>query len=314
MYKDQRKDTHNLPLSITSKYHIGKTLGSGASGIVFLVHNIETCQPYALKFYKRNILVDKKSKEAALNEAKIMRKLKHPCVVEMVDIMETPESMFLTFELMAGGDLLNRIQKNSFISENLSKLIFYQICHAIKYLHDRRITHRDIKPDNILLATEDNETLVKVTDFGLSKLVQSNTAMRTLCGTPLYVAPEILVTNGMGVYTEKVDVWSLGVVLFTCLSGTLPFANEYGTPATVQIKNGQYRFLSPRWRGVSDEAKKLIRKILSTDVNKRPSIDELLKDPWMADDAEMVRKAHKLMNMPESSPEVQQSSKRRRIQ
>lgn len=248
-----------------------------------------------------------------MNEAKIMRKLNHPCVVEMVDIMETPESMFLTFELMAGGDLLNRIQKNSFIPENLTKLIFYQICHAIKYLHDRKITHRDIKPDNILLATEDNETLVKVTDFGLSKLVQSNTAMRTLCGTPLYVAPEILVTNGNGVYTQKVDVWSLGVVLFTCLSGTLPFANEYGTPATVQIKNGQYRFLSPRWRNVSDEAKKLIRRILSTDVAKRPSIDELLMDPWMAEDLDMVRKAHQLMNIPESSPEIQQASKRRRI-
>lgn len=298
VFKDQHRTNHDLPANITTKYHIGNRLGAGASGTVYLVHNYQNCKAYALKHIKKNLLVDYKT-EKAMNEAKIMKSLKHPSVVQMNDIIDTPDSVFIMLELMHGGDLLTRIQRNTFLSEDLSKLVFYQICHAIKYLHDRKVTHRDLKPDNILLASQDDETLVKVSDFGLSKLVQNNSVMRTLCGTPLYVAPEVLLTNGRGEYTEKVDVWSLGVVLFTCLSGTLPFANEYGSPATEQIKNGRFKFISSNWNKVSEVAKQLVCDILTTDVEKRPSIDEVLKHPWLFDDYNMMCTAHRLMNIPE---------------
>lgn len=297
VYKDQRRNLYDLPEVITSKYHVGRKLGAGASGTVYHVHNYQTCNAYALKHIKKNLLVDLKT-EKAMNEAKIMKSLKHPCVVQMNDIIDTPDSVFIMLELMHGGDLLTRIQRCSYLSEDLSKLSFYQICHAIKYLHDRNVTHRDLKPDNILLATKDDETLVKVSDFGLSKLVQNNSVMKTLCGTPLYVAPEVLQTNGRGEYSEKVDVWSLGVVLFTCLSGTLPFANEYGSPATEQIKHGRFKFISPNWKNVSEVAKKFVCEILTIDVEKRPSIDKVLQHPWLADDYGMLCKAHKLMDLP----------------
>lgn len=123
--------------------------------------------------------------DKSLNEAKIMQRLTHPCIVKMYDIVNRPDSVFIKLEFMKGGELLTRIQKKKFLSEANSKLFFYQMCDAIKYLHDQKITHRDLKPDNILLASSDENTLLKISDFGLSKLVRNNSVLRTLCGTPL---------------------------------------------------------------------------------------------------------------------------------
>lgn len=123
--------------------------------------------------------------DKSLNEARIMKSLTHPCIVKMHDILDSSDSVYITLELMKGGELLTRIQKMRFLSETNSKIFFYQMCHAIKYLHDRKITHRDLKPDNILLESSEENTLLKISDFGLSKLVKSNSVLRTLCGTPL---------------------------------------------------------------------------------------------------------------------------------
>lgn len=132
----------------------------------------------------------------------------------MHDIVDCQNAVYMVLEMMRGGDLISRIEAKTRLSEPSSKLLFLQICHAVKYLHDKGITHRDIKPDNILLATNDDETLVKVSDFGLSKFVAKGSIMKTLCGTPYYLAPEVLSTKGEGTYNKKVDIWSLGVVLY----------------------------------------------------------------------------------------------------
>lgn len=158
------------------------------------------------------------------------------------------------------------------------------------------ITHRDLKPDNILLQDGNEETLLKVSDFGLSKFVHTDSVMRTLCGTPLYVAPEVLMTGGRGTYTSKVDIWSLGVVLFTMLSGTLPFSDEYGSPATEQIKRGKFSFRHRIWRSVSAPARKLIMDILTVDPKSRPSLEQIMQSTWMRD-PDVTRKAEKLMGV-----------------
>lgn len=173
-----------MPKNITKQYYLQKKLGSGACGTVYLVHEYSTCGMYALKHIKKNQLM-KNDGDKSLNEAKIMQRLTHPCIVKMFDIVDLPDSVFIKLEFMKGGELLTRIQKKKFLTEANSKLFFYQMCDAIKYLHEQKITHRDLKPDNILLATSDENTLLKISDFGLSKLVRNNSVLRTLCGTPL---------------------------------------------------------------------------------------------------------------------------------
>ncbi|XP_037710499.1 ovarian-specific serine/threonine-protein kinase Lok isoform X1 [Drosophila subpulchrella] len=292
-----------LPEEINKTYYVNRKLGSGAYGLVRLVYDTRTCQQFAMKIVKKNMLsgsarpsTNFSDPDRVLNEAKIMKNLTHPCVVRMHDIVDKPDSVYMVLEFMRGGDLLNRIISNKLLSEETSKLYFYQMCHAVKYLHDRGITHRDLKPDNVLLETNDEETLLKVSDFGLSKFVQKDSVMRTLCGTPLYVAPEVLITGGREAYTRKVDIWSLGVVLFTCLSGTLPFSDEYGTPAAQQIKKGRFAYGHPAWKGVSQRAKLLINQMLIVDPEKRPSIDDVLQCSWLRD-TQMLQKAKRLMKL-----------------
>ncbi|XP_011189834.2 ovarian-specific serine/threonine-protein kinase Lok [Zeugodacus cucurbitae] len=296
-----------LPKEITSSYYVSRKLGSGACGLVRLVFDIRSCEQFAMKMVKKNLLSESSAitrnkpsnsndPEKVLNEANIMKSLSHPCVIKMHDIIDKPDSVYMVLEFMKGGDLLNRIVTKRNLTEPISKLFFYQMCHAVKYLHDKGISHRDLKPDNVLLETSNEETLLKVSDFGLSKFVQNDSVMKTLCGTPLYVAPEVLQTGGRGAYTKKVDIWSLGVVLFTCLSGTLPFSDDFGTPASEQIKHGRFRFSHPTWRKVSQRATTLIKEMLVVDPKKRPTVNDVLKSSWLKDN-EMLRKAKALMQL-----------------
>lgn len=269
-------EADGLPEIITKKYHVGKKLGQGACGIVRLVYDRCSCKPFAMKHIQINQLTSvNAAPKNIMNEVSIMQQLKHPCIIQMHNIIDNGNSLFIFLENMNGGDLLSRIISKAKLSENISKLYFLQMVCAVKHLHDQQITHRDLKPDNILLESTDDETRIRISDFGLSKLVGNESVMRTLCGTPLYVAPEVLKTNGLGTYTRKVDIWSLGVVLFTCLSGTLPFSDEYGSPASEQIKRGKFAFKSHAWKSVSHKAKNIIHRMLTVNPEQRPGIDEV---------------------------------------
>jgi serine/threonine-protein kinase Chk2 len=216
------------------------------------------------------------------NEVRIMRQLQHPCGIKLLDNIDAGNQVYMFLEYCPGGDLLSRILKNKYLQEPLSKFYFYQLCHAIQYLHLNDVTHRDLKPDNILLMGDDEETLLKVSDFGLSKDVAQS---------DLYVAPEILESKlNHNTYSKKVDIWSLGVVLFIMLSGTLPFSNDYGSPAD---------FRSGVWQKVSDAARKLIVDLLQVDPDKRPSIDELIKTTWLQERA-VISRAHSVMQLDEN--------------
>lgn len=324
VYKDlSPNEAHGLPKNICTDYHIGRKLGSGACGVVRLVYHRKTCKAFAMKHIKKNQLMTNQTEpKRIINEAVIMKSLQHPCVVRMHDIVDNTDSLFIMLELMQGGDLLSRIINKKRLSERISKLFFLQLCHAVKYLHDKNITHRDLKPDNVLLESTDEETLLKVSDFGLSKAVNNDSVMRTLCGTPLYVAPEVLLTGGRGSYTKKVDIWSLGVVLFTMLSGTLPFSDEYGTAASDQIKKGKFAYRSSAWRGISLHAKQLINEMLTVDADKRLSIDDVLRNQWL-DDNEVIQKAEQITKISLSLPQQENlnanflqppAAKRRRIE
>lgn len=293
VYRDQR--THDsFPQVILKKYHIGKILGAGASGTVYLVHNLRTCQPFALKAIEKKPNTNFDT-EKAMIEANILRKLDHPAIIKLHETMNTSKVQILRLELMNGGNLLSRLNAANVLPENLLKLYLYQVCHAVKFIHDKKIIHRDLKPENILLASNDSETLVKISDFGLSSI---GSVLRTMCGTPLYMAPEILANN---TYSAKIDIWSLGVVIYVCLSGIFPDFNEsyFADGDSIQmatIKN-HFKLNAPIWQSISIEAKILIDKLLTIDASKRPSINDLLGCKWF-NDTKIKKLAHKIMNLP----------------
>nr|CAD7261718.1 unnamed protein product [Timema shepardi] len=235
-----------FPEDIKRKYAISYVLGAGGFGEVSLIFEKETCMKFALK----KITKRPNQLKYISRETDILRKLDHPgdrsnalsthapqahliedikryvmelyllccqpCVVHMEDIYDTPETLYIVLEFMEGGDLAGRIRT---LTERTTKLIFYQLVLAVQYLHSKNIAHRDIKPENILLASENTDTLVKVTDFGISK-IEEGTELKTGLGTLYYVAPEILRTvKGNTTYTNKVDLWSMGVVLFQWFLG-----------------------------------------------------------------------------------------------
>lgn len=258
LYASTAPEVETLPRSCLQKYHIGRQIGSGACGTVRLVHNLKTLQIFAMKVIKKetNPMVRSRDLDNAkiLNEVDIMRKLSNPHVLSLTDFFETADRVVIIMEYMMGGDLLHRITKYDPTRKNLSELdakfFFLQVCRGVKYLHDSLITHRDIKPDNILLADNSADALLKISDFGLSKLISVD-SMKTVCGTQLYVAPEVLLG---GAYTNKVDIWSLGCMLFAMLSGSVPFCDAYGPPdLQTQIKEARFAFKNRAWNNVSHQ-------------------------------------------------------------
>ncbi|XP_050410649.1 serine/threonine-protein kinase Chk2 isoform X2 [Patella vulgata] len=290
----------DLPSELTDKYTLTKVLGRGACGEVRLAFTKGSCEKYACKIIsKKKFSVGGNSQislaSQVMTEVKILKALKHPCIIRIEDVIDTPDVLYIVLELVEGGELFDRVVSVSQFSEPVAKLLFYQMVVAIKYLHDQGITHRDLKPENILLSGENNETLIKVTDFGLSKFVDGGTLMKTFCGTPTYLAPEILVTAGSGTYTKAIDCWSLGVILFICLSGYPPFSDEIkDIDLPKQIMGGHYSFPKKYWDNISEQAIDLIKKLMTVDPKKRITIGDALQHPWFKDD-EMKTKANKLM-------------------
>lgn len=177
-------------------------------------------------------------------------------------------------ELCGGGDLLNYVRKRRRLKEDLAKYFFKQIIEALHYIHQKNIVHRDIKLDNILLDHEGN---VKICDFGVSKLVRPGELMTEQCGTPAYIAPEILLDKGYKGY--GVDVWSAGVVLYSMLYGTVPFKGNSMNELHKLIIRGNVTFKDD----ISEEARDLLKRLLECDPNLRLSTDQILRHEWLKD-------------------------------
>lgn len=230
-YTNIPQDLNLFSSALRRKYFIGREIGSGGCGVVRLVYNLKTRKPYAMKVIKKEMSPMMKNRDAInekiINEVKIMKSLDHTHVLGLIDSFETESNVIIIMEYLEGRDLLYRITqhnpKKTHLAEKDAKFFFLQICRGLKYLHDSQITHRDIKPDNILLDTKDDDSIVKISDFGLSKII-AQADMRTVCGTQMYVAPEVL--KNKGAYTNKVDIWSLGCLLYAMLSGSVPFCGE----------------------------------------------------------------------------------------
>ncbi|XP_033123500.1 phosphorylase b kinase gamma catalytic chain, skeletal muscle/heart isoform-like [Anneissia japonica] len=270
-----------------SKYLPKQVLGRGISSTVRRCIKKDTLQEYAVKIID---VVTEKVDDIGIedlkleyrNEVAILRKLSgHQHIVMMYDFIESPTYFFLVFELCTGGELFDYLTKVVTLSEKKTRNIMKQILEAVQYIHSHGIVHRDLKPENILL---DQNCNVKISDFGFAVNVQPGKLLKDLCGTPGYLAPEVLKCN-MKVdkvkgYSFEVDLWACGVIMYTLLVGLPPFWHRRKMVLLRSIMDGRYKFGSPEWDDISDPPKELISKLLVVDPKQRYTVEEAINHPF----------------------------------
>ncbi|RDW74570.1 serine/threonine-protein kinase [Aspergillus mulundensis] len=298
-------NSHGMHWSGGPTYNVTGQIGKGAFAVVYKLATRQHGAVYAAKeldkrrFMKNGILDQKVD-----NELKIMKDLKHPNIVQYIDHHEHDRWIYIIMEYVPCGELSTYLHNMVNIPEDMVKTIARQVLHALKYLHKRRITHRDIKPDNILIASHE-PLKVKLSDFGLSKVTQEETFLKTFCGTLLYCAPEVYPEYDMyrrgevrkrrragdpapktSPYDQSVDMYSLGAVLFHLLAGIPPYTgrgDDRGAQMLRTIMTTEPDFDVLRTAGVSEAGVDLVSKLLNRDPLLRPKERECLKHPWLVD-------------------------------
>jgi len=264
---------------IEKYYSLKEVIGRGTFGKVRRAVRKNDHVQVAVKIIKKKKMTPKDLK-GIHDEVEILHRVDHPNVVKMIEIFESEEKLYVVMELLPGGDLYTALTKVRKVSERNAACAIYQAALGLKHIHSMGIAHRDVKPENMLLESKESNNLkIKITDFGLAKYrVDTAMAMKSCCGTPTYVAPEVLEKNG---YTEIADIWSLGVTIYILLSGTPPFANNSIPRLYKLIRAGEYDFPEKHWAQISEDAKDLIRKMLVVNPNNRLNIDGVLEHPWI---------------------------------
>ncbi|KAM9363723.1 serine/threonine-protein kinase DCLK2 [Symphorus nematophorus] len=267
--------------TILEKYKIGKVIGDGNFAVVKECVERSTGKEFALK------IIDKakcSGKEHLIeNEVAVLRKVKHPNIIMLIEEVDTSSELYLVMELVKGGDLFDAITSSAKYTERDATVMVYNLAGALKYLHSINIVHRDIKPENLLVFEyPDGTKSLKLGDFGLATVVEG--PLYTVCGTPTYVAPEIIAESGYGL---KVDIWAAGVITYILLCGFPPFRSESNMQEDLfdQILLGRLDFPSPYWDNITDSAKELIGKMLQVNVEARYTAQDILSHPWVTDDA-----------------------------
>ena len=206
----------------------------------------------------------------------------HENIIGLLFTYVTPKKVFIVTELASGGELLERVVEIGNFSESDARSVIYQVLKGMEYLHSKNIVHRDLKLENILLSDKSASAVVKIADFGLARFFADDSQLRTICGSPLYVAPEILdIGANMETYTPAVDMWSIGVMLYILLSGNSPFENEDEQCLFQMIRLGEYSMDEHIWDHVSDEAKDCVRRLLTVNTGVRMTVTQALEHPWV---------------------------------
>ena len=270
----QQNSNLNPPRNILfGKYEMGRLLGQGTFAKVYYAKNLISNESVAIKVIHKDHIKREGLMQQIKREISVMSLVRHPNIVELKEVMATKGKIFFVMEYVKGGELFAKVAKGK-LKEELARKYFQQLVSAIDFCHSRGVSHRDLKPENLLL--DDNEDL-KVSDFGLSALPEqlwNDGLLHTQCGTPAYVAPEVLRKKGYD--GAKADIWSCGVILFVLLSGYLPFQAENVMKMYRKVFKAEYEF--PPW--FSTDAKQLISKLLVSDPEKRISIPEIMQNPW----------------------------------
>jgi len=288
------KDMDTLPAkdiatAFYQKYEPREVLGKGVSSTVRRAVLKETGASFAVKIIDvSQDLVDSDGldlREQTMREINILRLVGgHDNIIQLLDVFESVTYIFLVFELCTNGELFDHLNSVVTISEKRARKIMKQVVEALVHCHSRGVVHRDIKPENILLDQDFN---VKVTDFGFAKVLQPGERLYEVCGTPGYLAPELLKAGMVekhecSGYGQEVDVWACGVVLYTLLVGFPPFWHRKQLMMIRQIMEGHYSFASAEWADVSQSPKDLISQMLVVDPNTRVNINQCLSHEFLA--------------------------------
>lgn len=298
------------PADLRKKYLVSRELGKGACGTVLLGIRREDGHQVAIKAINKTrvSMLPGGSPDNVMNEVRLLQAVDHPCIIRLEDVVDTDKMLYIILELADGGELFEKIIQKTKLQETEARIYFYQMVSAIEYLHKQNICHRDLKPENVMLCSSSSPDaadaaeavpVIKVTDLGLSKFVDMESHLKTFCGTPQYLAPEVLFSRvrGDGSYDFKVDMWSLGVILYILLCGCPPFNPERkDKPLIRQVTEGDWSFPDQLWSTISGEAKALVRSLMTVNPAKRLDACETLKHPWFAADPDAVKKAKDLMD------------------
>ncbi|KAJ6825778.1 uncharacterized protein M6B38_293940 [Iris pallida] len=255
------------------RYEVGRTLGEGSFAKVKFARNVETGENVAIKILDKDKILRHKMVGQIKREITTMKLIKHPNIIRMYEVMASKTKIYIVLEFVTGGELFDKITRGR-LKEDEARKYFQQLINAVDYCHSRGVFHRDLKPENLLL---DASGALKVSDFGLSALpqqVREDGLLHTSCGTPNYVAPEVI--NNKGYDGAKADLWSCGVILFVLMAGYLPF--EDSNLMSLYKKIFKADFSCPPW--FSSSAKKLIKRILDPNPQTRITIAEVTQNEW----------------------------------
>ncbi|KAM9708405.1 ribosomal protein S6 kinase alpha-5 isoform 2-T2 [Menidia menidia] len=262
-------------------------LGEGSFSICRRCTHKKTGQKYAVKIVSKRMEAQTQREVAALKLCD-----GHPNIVKLHEIYHDQLHTFLVLELLGGGELLERIRRKQHFSETEASRIMRKLVSAVSHMHDVGVVHRDLKPENLLFTDESENSEIKIIDFGFARLKPpDNQLLKTPCFTLQYAAPEILKYDG---YDESCDLWSLGVILYTMLSGQVPFqcqekslTHTSAEEIMKKIKQGDFSFEGQAWRNVSQQAKDLIQELLTVDPSKRIKMCGLRYNAWLQDDSQL---------------------------
>lgn len=267
------KDAKSPANLCIGNYRLAETLGVGSFSKVKLGYHVATGLKVAVKILNRQKIKSLSMDAKIRREIQILKLFRHPHIIKLYEVIETPSDIFMVMEYVPGGELFDYIVRHGKLSEDEARKFFQQILYGVDYCHRQRVVHRDLKPENLLLDSKNN---VKIADFGLSNLMRDGDLLKTSCGSPNYAAPEVI--SGQLYAGAEVDIWSCGVILFALLCARLPFDDEYIPDLFKKIRTGAYTLPSH----LSQECKQLIASMLVVDPLKRSTITEIRQHPWVA--------------------------------
>jgi len=271
---ESRAGSGSLSGNAIEDYIVGKQIGQGAYATVYFGLHKETSRKVAIKIYEKYKLLDPQRRKSVRCEIRLMERMRHPNIVVFHDALDTAKQIYIIMEFVGGGSMHHYLKKRPGrrLEDHVAKRLFYQVCQGLRYLHDRHIVHRDIKLENLLL---DESGTVKIIDFGFSTIVPPGKKLKVFCGTPSYMAPEIVARKEYSGFCA--DIWAAGVLLYALLCGSFPFRGQNDRDLYRKIVRGVLHIPDL----VGDGARNLLGRILTPDMARRPTVEDCLSDVWM---------------------------------